>query len=165
MEFPAPDKARPAAGNWALAAISLAILVAYGAIWTRGVQGDDLCMCGACSAMDIGMRFTLAEQLERRLFLALTQIGTYHLPWFSDPLRAPWYLIHATVVLAPVTFCGLPFQSLGAGRNHERVSTDRDPDIRDTSHHFGASTLAGESYGYVFGNLLTLLSVWAYLEL
>lgn len=30
---------------WAYVMISLAILEAYGVVWARGIQGDDLCMC------------------------------------------------------------------------------------------------------------------------
>lgn len=164
MELPAPDKARPGE-QWALAAISLAILVAYGAIWTRGVQGDDLCMCELASAH--GYWDAVQHWLNNwngRLFLALTQIGTYHLPWFSDPLRAPWYLIHATVVLAHVTFCGLLFNLLvRAGIASGSALTAV---LIFAIHPITSEPVLwlAESYGYVFGNLLTLLTVWVYLE-
>jgi len=164
MELSTLDKARLAQA-WAFAVVSLAVLVAYGAVWTRGVQGDDLCMCELASAHGFwdAVRSWL-NNWNGRLFLALTQIGTYHLPWFSDPLRAPWYLIHAIVVLAHITFCGLLFNFMvraGIATGAALTAT-----LVFAIHPITSEPVLwlAESYGYVFGNLLTLLTVWAYLE-
>jgi hypothetical protein len=52
------------------------------------------------------------ENMNGRLFLALTQVGSYHLPWFSTPLNAPWFILHAMIVGAHMAFCGLLFSLL-----------------------------------------------------
>jgi hypothetical protein len=150
---------------WALAVVWLLIIIAYGAIWTRGVQGDDLCMCELASAH--GFWDAVQKWLQEwngRLFLALTQVGTYHLPWFADPLHAPWYLVHAMSVLAHIAVCSLFFRLL------VRAGVSAGASLTVTLvlavHPITSEPVLwlAESYGYVLGNLLTLLAVWTYLE-
>ncbi len=150
---------------WAYLVILLAVLVAYGAVWTRGVQGDDLCMCELATANGYwdAVRIWL-ESWNGRLFLALTQIGTYSLPWFAHPLQAPWYLIHALVVLAHMAFCGLLISLLS--RAGIAAGSTLAVTLIFAIHPitFEPVLWLAESYGYVFGNLLTILAIWSYLE-
>ena len=160
-----PLKTSRYATAWSYAVVWLAVVSAYGAVWTRGVQGDDLCMCELATAHGYwdAVRAWL-DNWNGRLFLALTQIGTYHLPWFSDPLDAPWYLIHAMAVLAHMAACGLLLgllsrAGIAAGASLAAI-------LIYAIHPIGFEPVLwlAESYGYVLGNLLSLLAVWSYLE-
>lgn len=164
METSTFDKAKRAQA-WALTVVALAVLLAYGAVWTRGVQGDDLCMCELATANGFwdAVRSWL-NNWNGRLFLAMTQIGTYHLPWFADPLHAPWYLIHAMVVFAHIAFCALLFHLLIRAGIATGASLTATLIFAIHPITFEPVLWLAESYGYVFGNLLTLLAVWAYLE-
>jgi hypothetical protein len=143
----------------------IAVLLAYGAVWTRGVQGDDLCMCELASAQGYSEAVrTWLNNWNSRLFLALTQIGTYHLPWFSDPLRAPWYLIHAMAVLAHLAACGLLLGLLTRAGIASGASLAATLIYAIHPVTFEPVLWLAESYGYVLGNLLTMLAVWSYLE-
>ena len=150
---------------WSYLVILLAVLVAYGAVWTRGIQGDDLCMCELAATNDYwdAVRQWL-NNWNGRLFLALTQIGTYHLPWFHDPLEAPWYLIHGMAVLGHFSVCGLLFQLLVRAGIKPGASLAATLVFSIHPITFEPVLWLAESYGYVFGNLLTVLAVWAYLE-
>ena len=150
---------------WAYLVILLAVFVAYGAVWTRGIQGDDLCMCelAATSSYWDAVRQWL-DNWNGRLFMALTQIGTYHLPWFHDPLRAPWYLIHGMAVLGHFSVCGLLFRLLVRAGIAPGASLAATLVFAVHPITFEPVLWLAESYGYVFGNLLTLLAAWAYLE-
>ena len=99
-----------------------------------------------------------------RLVHALTLIGTYRLSWFSDPLQAPWYLIHAMAVLAHMAVCGLFFGLLLRTGIATGASLAATLVLGIHPITFEPVLWLPESYGYVFGNLLTLLAVWAYLE-
>jgi hypothetical protein len=150
---------------WAYMVISLAVLVGYGAVWTRGIQGDDLCMCELAATNDYwdAVRKWL-DNWNGRLFLALTQIGTYHLPWFHDPLRAPWYLIHGMAVVGHFSACVLLFKFLVRAGITTGAALTATLVFAIHPITFEPVLWLAESYGYVFGNLLTLLTVWAYLE-
>jgi hypothetical protein len=150
---------------WAYIVIASTVLLAYGAVWTRGVAGDDLCMCelatstGYWDAVQVWL-----QKWNSRLFLALTQIGTYRLPWFARPLDAPWFLLHASVVLAHLAVCCLLLSLLS------RAGLGMAPSLAAVLvlaiHPITSESvlwLAG-GYGYVFGSLLTILAVWSYLE-
>jgi len=153
------------AQTWAYLVIILAVLVAFGAVWTRGVQGDDLCMAELATANGYwdAVRSWL-ENWNGRLFLALTQIGTYSLPWFAHPLRAPWYLIHAMVVLAHMTICVLLISLLSRAGIAAGAALAATLIFALHPITFEPVLWLAESYGYVFGNLLTILAVWCYLE-
>lgn len=150
---------------WAYTVVWFAVLLAYGAVWTRGIQGDDLCMCELASANGYGDAIrSWLENWNGRLFLALTQIGTYSLPWFSHPLQAPWYLIHAIVVLAHMAICGLLINLLTRAGVATGASLAATLIYAIHPITFEPVLWLAESYGYVFGNLLTILAVWSYLE-
>ena len=151
--------------NWAYAIICFAVLVAYGGVWTRGIQGDDLCMCELASTH--GYWDAVQHWLKNwngRLFLALTQIGSYHLPWFSKPLHAPWFVLHAVAVLAHLATCGLLLHLLG--RAGVATGAALAPVLVFAIHPIGFEPLLwlAAAYGYIFGTLLTVSVVWTYLE-
>lgn len=149
----------------AIALLSFLTLVAYGAVWTRGVQGDDLCICELASTYDFSVAVQRwLDQWNGRLFHSVVQIGTYGLPWFADPFRAPWYLLHGGSVLAHTLFCCLLLHLLlraGIGRGAALVST-----TAFAVHPITAEPVLwlAESSGYVLGNLLLLLAIWAFLQ-
>jgi hypothetical protein len=99
-----------------------------------------------------------------RLFLALSQLGIYHLPLFSDPLRAPWFLLHGLSVLAHLTVCGLLFHLLT--RAGLKTGGPLTMALLFAVHPIASETVLflAVSFGYVLGTLVILLSVWAYLE-
>jgi hypothetical protein len=150
---------------WPLAALLLAVLVAYGAVWTRGLQGDDLCMCELATSRSYwdAVR-TWLDNWNGRLFLALTQIATYRLPWFEDPLSAPWFLVHGAVVSAHFAVCALLFSLLVRGgiRPGPALAASLAFSVHPVT--FEPVLWLAESFGYVLGNLLVAVSVWAYLE-
>jgi hypothetical protein len=149
---------------WALGVVCVAVLVAYGGVWTRGIQGDDLCMCELASVH--GYRDAVRLWLKNwngRLFLALTQIGSYQLPWFSSPLRAPWFILHAVVVLAHLASCALLLRLLARAGVSSGAALA--PVLVFAIHPAGFEPVLwlAAAYGYVFGALLTLSAAWAYL--
>jgi hypothetical protein len=150
---------------WPLAVLLLATLVAYGAVWTRGVQGDDLCICELAASRSYwdAVR-TWLDTWNGRLPLALTQIATYRLPWFEDPLAAPWFLVHGAVVGAHFAVCALLYGLLV--RSGIRPGAALTAALAFAVHPvtFEPVLWLAESFGYVFGNLLVAVSVWAYLE-
>lgn len=168
---PAPNAAFSPFANhrraqvWAYAVVGFAVLLAYGAVWTRGVQGDDLCMGELATAHGYwdAVRIWL-ENWNGRVFLALTQLGTYALPWFAHPLQAPWYLIHALVVLAHIASCGLLIRLLSRAGIATGAALAATLIFAIHPITFEPVLWLAESYGYVFGNLLALLAIWSYLE-
>lgn len=167
--------ATPAAGHrpeiqfgreqaWACAVICLAVLLAYGGAWTRGIQGDDLCMGELATAH--GYRDAVHLWLKNwngRLFLALAQVGSYSLPWFSKPLQAPWYVLHALVVLAHLATCAMLLRLLT--RAGIATGAALGPVLVFAVHPVGFEPVLwlAAAYGYVFGALLTVSAVWTYL--
>ncbi len=105
------------------------------------------------------------ENWNGRLFLALTQIGSYHLPWFSSPLQAPWFVLHAMIVVAhiwPSAVCSSACcrrAGIATGASLAAVLVFAIHPVT-----FEPVLWLAEGYGYVLGNLLTILAVWSYLE-
>jgi hypothetical protein len=150
---------------WAYLVLLFSVAVAYGGVWTRGVQGDDLCMGELANKHGYweAVRYWL-ENWNSRLFLALTQVGTYHLPWFSAPLNAPWFILHATIVGAHMAFCGLLFSLLSRAGLATGASLAAGLVFAIHPITFEPVLWLAEGYGYVLGNLLAILAVWCYLE-
>jgi hypothetical protein len=150
--------------NWAYTVIVLAVALAYGAVWTRGIQGDDLCMCELANSRGYweAVQFWL-QKWNSRLFLALTQIGSYHLPWFSSPLQAPWFVLHGAVVFAHVAVCGLLFSWLSRAGISAGIALSASLVMAVHPVTFESVVWLAAGYGYVFGTLLTMLAVQAYL--
>lgn len=163
MHAPAHTQRAPTA--WAYAALAVAVLVAFGAVWTRGIQGDDLCMAELAASNDF---FTAVgkwlAQWNGRLFLALAQTGSYRLPGFGDPLRAPWFVLHALAVAWHGLACALLLHLLV--RSGLAVGAALVPCLVLAVHPLAFEPVLwlAEAYGYVLGNLLVLLAVWAYLQ-
>ncbi len=153
-----------ATGAWSYAVLVLAVAVAYGAVWTRGVQGDDLCMCELANARGYweAVLFWL-EKWNSRLFLALTQLGSYRLPWFSSPLQAPWFVLHAAVVLAHMAVCCLLFAWLSRAGITPAIALGASLVMAVHPVTFESVVWLASAYGYVFGTLLAMLAVQAYL--
>lgn len=81
--------------------LALAMLLSYGAVWTRALQGDDFCMGYEANAYGFwGSVYNWLNHHNGRLFLALLQTGMYSLDGFSNPAHAPWYLYQGTILLA-----------------------------------------------------------------
>lgn len=150
---------------WAYLVILGAVAVAYGGVWARGVQGDDLCMgeLGTTYGYWEAVRYWL-ENWNGRLFLALTQIGSYRLPWFSAPLHAPWFILHAMIVGAHMAICGLLFSLLSRAGIATGASLAAVLVFAIHPITFEPVLWLAEGYGYVLGNLLVILAVWSYLE-
>lgn len=150
---------------WAYLVLLFAVAVAYGGVWTRGVQGDDLCMCELASTHGYweAVQYWL-EKWNGRLFLALTQIGSYHLPWFSTPLHGPWFILHAMIVGAHMAVCGLLFSLLSRAGIATGASLAAVLVFAIHPITFEPVLWLAEGYGYVLGNLLVILPVWSYLE-
>lgn len=142
-----------------------AVAVAFGGVWTRGVQGDDLCMGELASKT--GYWAAVQHWLENwngRLFLAMTQVGSYRLPWFSTPLAAPWFVLHAMIVGAHMAVCCLLFSLLSRAGVATGASLTAALLFAIHPVAFEPVLWLAEGYGYVLGNLLTILAVWSYLE-
>jgi hypothetical protein len=150
---------------WAYLVILCAVAVAYGGVWTRGIQGDDLCMGELASKAGYweAVQYWL-ENWNGRLFLAMAQIGTFHLPWFSTPLDAPWFVLHATIVGAHAAVCGLLFKLLSRAGIATGASLAATLLFAIHPVTFEPVLWLAEGYGYVLGNLLAVLAVWSYLE-
>lgn len=84
----------------AISLLFLTILLSYGLIHTRGLQGDDFCMGWLAYRYSLidGVLFWL-ENLNGRAFLAVIQQLMYKLPMFNDPLNGKWYIYHGLIVL------------------------------------------------------------------
>lgn len=149
---------------WAYAVIVLAVIVAYGGVWTRGIQGDDLCMCELANTRGYWEAvLSWLQNWNGRLFLALSQIGSYHLPWFSSPLQAPWFALHAAVVLAHMTVCVLLFSWLSRAGINAAIALTASLVMAVHPVTYESVVWLAAAYGYVFGTLLTMLAVQAYL--
>jgi hypothetical protein len=153
-----------ATSAWSYAALVLAVAVAYGAVWTRGVQGDDLCMCELANARGYweAVLFWL-EKWNSRLFLALTQLGSYRLPWFASPLQAPWFVLHAGVVLAHMAVSCLVFAWLTRADIKPSIALAASLVMAVHPVTFESVVWLAAAYGYVLGTLLAMLAVQAYL--
>lgn len=150
---------------WAYLVLWFAVVVGYGGVWTRGVQGDDLCMCKLATTNGYWEAVLLwLQNMNGRLFLALTQIGSYRLPWFSTPLNAPWFILHAMIVGAHMAVCGLLFSLLSRTGIATGASLAAVLVFAIHPITFEPVLWLAEGYGYVLGNLLTILAVWSYLE-
>jgi hypothetical protein len=149
---------------WAYVVIGLSVLLAYGGVWTRGIQGDDLCMCELANTRGYweAMLFWL-QKWNGRLFLALTQIGSYHLPWYSSPLQAPWFALHAAVVLAHMAVCAMLFMWLSRAGINAAIALAASLVMAVHPVTYESVVWLAAAYGYVFGTLLTMLAVQAYL--
>lgn len=147
----------------AFVVLGLAILVAYGGVWTRGVQGDDLCMCELASMHGYWEAVRLwLQNWNGRVFLALTQIGSYSLPGFAQPLEARWYLFHAAVILAHGVNCILLFRWLAGGGVAAGLALPASLVLAVHPFTIESVLWLAAAYGYVFGTLLAMLAVQTY---
>jgi hypothetical protein len=163
---PDPDAGfvRDRSRAWAHITLVVAILLAYGAVWTRGIQGDDVCMCELATSR--GYWEAIQSWLETwngRVFLAAAQLGTYHLPWFARPLDAPWYVLHALVLLGHIATCVLLMKLLWRGGVAVAPSLATVLVLAIHPITFESVLWLAAGYGYVFGTLLATLAVWTYL--
>lgn len=161
---PAVDPGSRATAVWSHVVLVLAVAVAYGAVWTRGVQGDDLCMCELANARGYweAVGFWL-EKWNSRLFLALTQLGSYRLPWVASPLDAPWFVLHAAVVVAHMAVCSLLFTWLTRAGIRPAIALAASLVMAVHPVTFESIVWLAAAYGYVYGTLLAMLAVQAYL--
>jgi hypothetical protein len=150
---------------WAQVTLVLAVLLAYGAVWTRGIQGDDVCMCELATSRGYwdAVRFWL-QTWNGRFFLAATQLGTYALPWFARPLDAPWFILHALVLLGHTVTCVLLLKLLWRAGVAVAPSLAAVLVLAIHPITFESVLWLAAGYGYVFGTLLAILAVWTYLE-
>ena len=162
-----PDAAdvRDRSRAWAHVTLVATVLLAYGAVWTRGIQGDDVCMCELATLNGFwdAVHFWL-HKWNGRLFLAVTQLGTYHLPWFARPLDAPWYVLHALVLMGHIATCALLLKLLWRAGVAVAPSLAAVLVLAIHPITFESVLWLAAGYGYVFGSLLTTLAVWTYLE-
>lgn len=150
---------------WAYLVLAFAILSGYGALWSRGIQGDDICMCELASANSFrdALRIWL-DTANGRVFQAMAHIGTYRLPWFSDPVSAPWYLIHGIALIGHFFSCVMLLRLVT--RAGVSMASALAATLLLAIHPITHQPLLwlAASYAYVLGNLLVLMAVWAYLR-
>lgn len=168
VDPPRPSNLTPMHGRafaWAQFVIAVAILTAHGSFWTRGVLGDDLCMCELATARGFwDAAWFWLQNWNSRVFLALAQVGSYHLPWFAKPLEAPWFVLHGAILLAHMVTCSLLLNILN------RAGIAAGPSLAAVLvlaiHPVTAESVLwlAAAYGYVLGLLLTVLAIWMYLE-
>ncbi len=100
----AAGKGRQSASNDGLAlgllVVTLAVVLSYGAVWTRALQGDDFCMGSIANAGGYWDAVTYwLNHVNGRVLLALGQTEMFRIPGFTDPVTGSWWVYHAVIVL------------------------------------------------------------------
>jgi len=149
----------------AIGLLFLTILLSYGLIHTRGLQGDDFCMGWLAyrSSLIDGVLFWL-ENYNGRAFLAIIQQLMYKPSLFNDPLNGKWCIYHGLIVLMHFFNTFLLYFLLR--RFALRIASVLLPCLLFSIHPILMQTIMylAVGYGYVLGTSLFLLGVYFFLS-
>lgn len=149
----------------AITLLFLTILLSYGLIHTRGLQGDDFCMGWLAyrSSLIDGVLFWL-ENFNGRAFLALIQQLMYKPSLFNDPLNGKWYIYHGLIVLMHFFNTFLLYTLLRKFKLCTASALLACLVFCIHPIHMLAIMLLAAGYGYVLGASLFLLGVYFFLS-
>jgi hypothetical protein len=148
-----------------LLVVTLTVVLSYGAVWTRSLQGDDFCMGSIANAGGYWEAVSYwLNHINGRWLLALGQIEMFRLPGFTDPVTGPWWVYHAAIVLIRLATVVLLMRVL------VRIGLPQGAAIA-AALWFGLHPVSSEAllwlaaaYGYVPSTLLLLILVLLYLK-